>query len=90
MISHGDLEDLAGGVVDEHEHVERLEGDGLDGEVVTRHDRRGLGAKELRLSRTVRARCRGDVVAAEDLPHGGRGDGHVAADQLAMDAPIAP
>jgi hypothetical protein len=50
-------------VVDEHEHVEPAEKDGVDMEEVARHQPLGLGREELRPGRSRSSRRRFDAVA---------------------------
>src|SRR6476660_6512207 len=72
----GDAEDVdaAGGVLDNEERVEPLQGDRVGVEHVAGQDRVGLQAEELRPGRTGASRCGIDAGRAEDPPDGGGAD----------------
>jgi hypothetical protein len=68
--------DLAGGELDEEQHVDPLQPHGIDGEEVARQDRVGLGGQELLPGGSGPAGCRVDAgpAPAENLirPDGSR------------------
>jgi len=88
----GDAEDVdaAGGVLDNEERVEPLQGDRVGVEHVAGQDRVGLQAEELRPGRTGASRCGIDAGRAEDLPDGGGADLVAKCGELTGQVPIAP
>ncbi len=77
-------------MVDEHEHVEPAEKDGVDVEGVARHQPLRLGGEELRPGRSGPPRRRVDAVTLQDRPDARGGDGDAHAGELTVDAAVAP
>ena len=88
----GDAEDVyaAGGVLDDEERVEPVQGDRVRVEQVAGQDALGLRLQELRPGRSGPAWCGVDPGAMEDLPDGGGTDPVTESGEFAMDASIAP
>jgi len=88
----GDSHDVhaATAVLDHHEDVEAAQEDGVDVGEVDREDRLGLRGQELPPGRPGPAGCWSEPRALQDLPDGRGGHGMAEADQLTLDAPIAP
>jgi hypothetical protein len=75
--------------LDEEQHIEALQEQGVDGEEVALEDARRLLAKKLRPARLETLRCRLDARLLENRPDGARGQLDPEADQLAVDPPVA-
>jgi len=88
----GDAEDVdaAGGVLDDEERVEPVQGNRVEVEPVAGQDRLGLRSEELRPGRTGASRCGIDAGRAEDSPDGGGADLVAESGEFAVHAPIAP
>jgi hypothetical protein len=88
----GDAEDVhpAGGVLDDEEHVEAVQGDRVEMKQVAGKDAVCLGAEELRPSRTGPPRRGIDPGRMKDLPHGGGADLIAEPGQLPVHASIPP
>ena len=88
----GDAEDVdaAGGVLDDEERVEPVQGDRVEVEQVAGQDRLGLRAEELRPGRTGPSRRGIDPGRVQDLPDGGGADLVAESGEFAVDAPIPP
>jgi hypothetical protein len=82
--------DAAGGVLDDEERVEPVQGDGVEVEQVAGDDALGLRREELRPGRSGPLRYWVDPRRAQDLPDGGGSDLVAESGELAVDAPIAP
>jgi len=82
--------DPTGVVVDEEQHVETPEQDGVDREEVTGDQTLRLSLEELRPRWPRPSRCRVDAPTLQDRPDARWGDGDAHAGELAMDAPVAP
>ena len=80
----------AAAVLDHHEDVEAAQEDGVDMGEVDREDRVGLRGQELAPGRAGPSRGGIDARGLEDRPDGGGGDLVAEADQLAVDASVAP
>jgi hypothetical protein len=80
----------AGGDLDEEEHVDPFEEDGVDGEKVARQDATGLGGEELLPRGPGAAGCGVDAGPVQDVPYGAGRDLVAETDQLTVDAPMAP
>ena len=88
----GDAEDVdaAGGVLDDEERVEPLQGDRVEVEQVAGQDRLGLRAEELRPGRSGPSRRGIDPGGAQYLPDGRGADSVAESGEFTVDAPIAP
>jgi hypothetical protein len=82
--------DAAGGVFDDEECVEPVQGDRVEVEQVAGQDAVGLGVEELRPGRPGPARCGVDARGVEDGPYGGGADDVAESGEFAVDAPVAP
>ena len=80
----------AAAVLDHHEDVEAAQEDGVDVGEVDREDRVGLRGEELSPGRAGPSRGGVEAGGLEDRPDGGGGDLVAEADQLALDAAVAP
>ena len=80
----------AAAVLDHDEDVEAAQEDGVDVGEVDREDRVGLRGQELSPGRAGPSRGGVDAGGLEDRPDGGGGDRVAEADQLALDASVAP
>jgi hypothetical protein len=88
----GDAADVhaAGAVLDEHQDVQPVQGDGIDVEEVDGEDPGGLRVQELPPGRAVPARRGVDACGADDLVDRGRRDRDAELGQLAVNAPVTP
>src|ERR1017187_6753544 len=77
-------------VLDDEQHIEPAEEDGVDVEEIDRGDCPGLGRQELFPAGRRALRCGVDAGCLEDLPDGGGRDLVAEAGQLAKDPPVAP
>jgi hypothetical protein len=80
----------AGAMLDEEQHVQAAQERGIDVEEVHRQDRLRLGLQERPPGLSGSRRRWGDARVLEDPPHRGRRELVPKADQLTMDAPVAP
>ena len=76
--------------VDEEQHVEPAETDGVHGEEVAGHHAWRLGAEELDPGRPAASWCGAEVVAAHDGAHRGGRDDQAELGALAFDALVSP
>ena len=83
-------EDLATFEVDEEQHVEPAQCDGIHGEEVTRQRPGRLSSEELRPRRAGSARWLTKTVTTQDVPHACGRDGDAELGALSDDAEIAP
>ena len=88
----GDAEDVyaAGGVLDDEERVEPVQGDGVEVEQVAGEDRVGLRPQELGPGRSGPPWRRVDPGVMQDGPDGGGADLVAEAGEFAVDASISP
>ena len=88
----GDAEDVhaAGGVLDDEERVEPVQGDRVEVEQVAGEDRLGLRSEELRPGRSGPPRRGVDAGGVQDFPDGGGADLVAEAGEFAVDAPVPP
>ena len=88
----GDAEDVypAGGVLDDEERVEPVQGDRVEVEQVAAEDCLGLRSEELRPGRSGPPRCRVDSGGVQDVPDGGGADLVAEVGELAVDPPVPP
>jgi hypothetical protein len=88
----GDAEDVhaAGGVLDDEERVEPVQGDGVEVEQVAGEYRVRLGPQELGPRWPGSARRWVDAGAVQDVPDGGGADLVAEAGEFAVDASISP
>ena len=77
-------------VLDHHQDVEAAQEDGVDVGEVDGEDRVSLCGEELSPGWAGASRGGIDARSLEDLPDGGGGDLVAEADQLAVDAAVAP
>ena len=80
----------AGGVFDDEEGVEPVQGDGVEVEQVAGEERLGLRVEELRPGRFGPSRRGVDSGGVQDFPDGGGADLVAEAGELAVDASISP
>ncbi len=76
--------------LDEEQHVEAFERDGVDVEEVGGHDARRLGAQELTPGRAASPGSRAEAVVPQNLGDGARGQVHPELAEFTLDAPVAP
>ena len=88
----GDAEDVhaAGGVLDDEERVEPVQGDGVEVEQVAGQDGVRLGVQELAPRWSGSPRCGVDPGGVQDRPDGGGADLVAEAGEFAVDASISP
>ena len=88
----GDPEDVdaAGGVLDDEERVEPVQGDGVEVKQVAGQDPVRLGSQELGPRGSGSAGRGIDAGAVQDLPDGGGADLVAEAGEFAVDASVAP
>jgi hypothetical protein len=88
----GDPEDVdaAGGVLDDEERVEPVQGDGVEVEQVAGEHPVGLSSEELGPGGSGSAGRRVDASVVQDLPDGGGADLVAEAGEFAVDASVAP
>jgi hypothetical protein len=88
----GDAEDVhaAGGVLDDKERIEPVQGDGVEVEQVAGDDCVRLCSHELGPRWSGSPRRWVDSGAVQDGPHGGGADLVAEAGELAVDAAVAP
>jgi hypothetical protein len=88
----GDAEDVhsTGGVFDDEERVEPVQGDRVEVEQVAGQDCLGLRAEELRPGWSGAPRGGIDPGRVQDLPDGGGADSVAKSGEFAVDAPIPP
>jgi hypothetical protein len=84
------LPDPPGGVLDDEERVEPIQGDRVDVEQVAGQDRLCLRSEELRPGRTGPARRGVDPGGVQDFPDGGGADLVAETGEFAVDAAIPP
>jgi hypothetical protein len=77
-------------VLDYHENVEAAQEDGVNTREVDREDGLGLRGEELPPGRAGASRSGIEAGGLEDRPDGGGGDRMAEADELAVDAALAP
>jgi len=88
----GDPEDVypTGGVLEDEERVEPLQGDRVEVKHVAGQDRLGVGVEELRPGRPDPPRRGIDPSGVEDLPHRGGADLVAESSALTVHAPVSP
>ena len=88
----GDAEDVhpAGGVLDDEERVQPVQGDGVEVEQVAGEDRVRLGPQELGPRWSGSPRRGVDAGAVQDRPDGGGADLVAEAGEFAVDASVSP
>jgi hypothetical protein len=88
----GDAEDVdaAGGVLDDEECVQPMQGDGVDMKQVAGQVPVGLGSKEVGPGGAAASGRGIDACAVQDCPDGGGADLVAEAGEFAMDASVAP
>jgi hypothetical protein len=82
--------DAAGGVLDDEERVQPVQGDRVEVKQVAGQDAVGLGVEELRPGRTGPPRRGIDPGSAQDLPTRGGADLVAASGEFAVHAAIPP
>src|SRR3954447_20258329 len=88
----GDPEDVytPGGVLDDEEGIQPVQGDGVEMEQVAGQDHLCLGVQNLPPGRACTTKRGVDPALAKDVPDGGGADPVAEAGQLAVDPAVAP
>jgi hypothetical protein len=87
---HASKVDMSSGDVDEEQHVDPFEEDGVDGEEVAGQDAAGLGGEELLPGWAGAVGPWVDAGAVQDVPSGAGRDLVAEADQFAVDTSVPP
>ncbi|WP_372517718.1 hypothetical protein [Frankia tisae] len=90
MVRDAEDIDVAGGALDDEEHVDPLQEHGVDGEEITGQQAGCLRGQERPPRAVCSPRCRADAGAVQDPPDGGNPDRTTQPDKLAMDPAVWP